>query len=219
MTDLQSEKAKQEFKNLYQKRAGYYDLTTSLFYLVGFREWAYRKKAVAALGLQLGDIVIDIGCGTGHSFSLLEKAVGPTGKIIGVDLTDAMLDEARHRAAKNGWENIELVEHDAATYEFPKDINGVLASYALTPIPEYDSVVMNAARALKDGGRMAILELRRPTRTPEWIVKLARLILRPFGVKPVHSTYTPWLSMEKYFGNIEIREFYFGVTYIAVSTR
>ena len=219
MNDLQSEKSKQDFKALYQKRARHYDLTANLFYLLGFLQRAYQKNAVAALGLQPGDTVIDIGCGTGLNLSLLEKAVGPTGKIIGVDLTDAMLERARARVAKHGWKNIELVECDAATYKFPKDINGVFSSYALTPIPEYDAVIANAAKALKKEGRMAILELRRPTRTPEWVVKLARLLLRPFGVRPVHATYTPWLSMEKYFGGVALHEFYFGATYIAVSTR
>jgi len=48
----------------------------------------YRVKAVQALELQNGDAVVDIGCGTGLNFSLLEEAIGPEGTLIGVDLAE-----------------------------------------------------------------------------------------------------------------------------------
>lgn len=207
---------KQRMRTLYRKRARHYDFTANLFYLLGFREWAYRKKAIAALALKPGDTVVELGCGTGINFSLLEKAVGPGGRIIGVDLTDAMLDQARKRAREHGWNNVELIECDAARYEFPNNMDGILATFVMTAVPEYDAVVARAAKVLAPGRRLVILELKRPERTPEWVVRLARIVLEPFGVKPVHATYAPWRSMEKYFGRITMREYYFGVTYIAV---
>lgn len=54
-----------ELKALDRKRSRWYDFTANLYYLLGFREWAYRKKAVAALNLKPGDTVVEIGCGTG----------------------------------------------------------------------------------------------------------------------------------------------------------
>lgn len=69
-----------------------------------------------------GDLVVDIGCGTGLNFPWLQEAVGPQGSIIGVDLTNAMLEQARLRVAKEGWKNIELVQADAASYAFPAQI-------------------------------------------------------------------------------------------------
>lgn len=93
---------KVEVMNLYRKRARRYNFTANLYYLAGFREWAYRQRAVEALNLQQGDTVVEIGCGTGLNFSLLHQAVGPTGRVIGVDLTDAMLAQARQRVAENG---------------------------------------------------------------------------------------------------------------------
>ncbi len=74
-----------ELKDLYRRRAKRYDFTANLYYLVGFREWSYRKKAVAALRLRPGDTVVEIGCGTGLNFGLLQTAVGPSGRIIGVE--------------------------------------------------------------------------------------------------------------------------------------
>ncbi|MEW6586284.1 MAG: hypothetical protein AB1442_11825 [Nitrospirota bacterium] len=56
---------KDEIVALYRKRAGYYDFTANLYYLMGFREQAYRKKALRMLNLKNGDTVVEIGCGTG----------------------------------------------------------------------------------------------------------------------------------------------------------
>lgn len=201
---------------LYRKRARWYDFTANLYYLLGFREVAYRKIAVAALQLKPGDTVVEIGCGTGLNFGLLQKVVGPQGRIIGLDLTDAMLEQAQARIRRQGWKNVSLVEVDAASYTFPRGVNGILATFALTAIPEYDAVVAHAADALGAGNRLVILELKRPAGWPDWLVKFLRLFLKPFGVKPEHETYTPWRSMEHYFNRLDLQEYYFGAVYQAV---
>lgn len=82
--------SKQQLIDLYRQRAGRYDVTGNLYYLIGVREFAYRQQAVARLNLQSGDTVVEIGCGTGLKFPLLQSCVGPTGKIIGVDMTDML---------------------------------------------------------------------------------------------------------------------------------
>jgi len=158
---------------------------------------------------------VGLDCGTGINFSLLEKAIGLGGRIIGVDLTEAMLTQARKRAGKHGWNNVELIEYDAAKYEFSNCVDGILATFVLTAVPEYDEVVARAAKALAPRRRLVILELKRPERAPEWVVRLAHIVLKPFSVKPEHATYTPWRSIEKYFGQVLMREYYGGVVYIA----
>jgi len=55
--------------DLYRRRARRYNLTANLYYLIGYREYAYRKRAVAALDLAPGDTVVEIGCGTGNGTS------------------------------------------------------------------------------------------------------------------------------------------------------
>jgi demethylmenaquinone methyltransferase/2-methoxy-6-polyprenyl-1,4-benzoquinol methylase len=72
------------------KRAASYDFTASLYYLIGYPEWKYRRIGFDFLGLTPGDTVVEIGCGAGLNFGLLEQAVGPEGCIIDVDLTEAM---------------------------------------------------------------------------------------------------------------------------------
>ena len=92
-----------EIAALYQRRARRYNFTANLYYLMGFREWAYRKRAVRSLRLAPGDTVVEIGCGTGLNFPSLERAVGTEGRIIGVDLTDTMLEQGHRRGAR-GWD-------------------------------------------------------------------------------------------------------------------
>ncbi len=148
----------QEIIEIYRKRAQNYDITANLYYLLGYREWAYRQKAVDALHLQPGDTVIEIACGTGLNFSLYQEAIGLQGKIIGLDLTDAMLTQARQRIQGNGWENVELVHTDARNYAFPTGVNAIISTYALSLIPESDQILEKGVNALTSGGRLALLE-------------------------------------------------------------
>src|SRR3954468_2661847 len=89
----------------YRKKARHYDLTSRLYPVPGYPQGAQRLQAVRALGLRTGDSMIEIACGTGLNFDLLEKVVGPDGRIVGVDLTDAMLAQAEDRIQANGWRN------------------------------------------------------------------------------------------------------------------
>ena len=68
-----------------------------------------RSKAAALLQLSPGSRVLDVGCGSGGSFPYLVQAVGPTGKVVGVELSPASAAHARRRAAKNGWHNVEVL--------------------------------------------------------------------------------------------------------------
>jgi demethylmenaquinone methyltransferase/2-methoxy-6-polyprenyl-1,4-benzoquinol methylase len=147
---------------LYRRRAARYDWTTKLYYLIGFRLHAYRQCAVASLALEPGDTVVEIACGTGLNFELLEQAVGPSGKIVGVDVTDAMLAQARRRVEREGWRNVDLVAADAASYEFPAGAGGILSTFALTLIPEFDEVIARGARALAAGRRWVVADLKMP---------------------------------------------------------
>lgn len=83
-----------EVREIYRRIAPNYDRSLLLLRLCGFREQHYRRRAVAALALRPGATVVDLGCGTGRNFPLLRAAVGPQGRVVGVDLTDAMLRAA-----------------------------------------------------------------------------------------------------------------------------
>lgn len=211
--------SKQELIELYRKRARNYDVTANLYYLIGFREWAYREKAVKALNLGNGDTVVEIGCGTGLNFELLQRFIGPDGKIIGVDLTDSMIAQAKKRVKENEWSNVELIVCDAAEYEFPDSVDGILSTFAITLIQEYDKVIKNGARALTAGKRFVILDLKLPSNWLSYFARLGVFITKPFGVSIEMASRHPWESLNEYLKNPTMNELYGGFSYIATGER
>jgi len=205
-----------EIQARYQRLAGAYDRSIILLRLCGFRERHYRRLAVAALALQPGDTVIDLGCGTGRNLALLRAAVGARGRVIGVDLTEAMVEQARQRADAAGWQNVELIVADAASYAFPDGVNAVLSTFAVTLARTYDDILRRGAQALAAGGRLAVLDLKLPERWPTWLVRFAAWLNRHYGVTLELSERHPWESVRRYTEELSFREFYFGALYLSV---
>src|SRR6202045_251324 len=102
----QIDRTREHLIETYRKKAKHYDFTSRLYPVPGYPQRGQRLRAVQALGLRAGDTVVDIACGTGLNFRLIEEVIGPGGRIVGVDLTDAMLAQARDRIAANGWNNV-----------------------------------------------------------------------------------------------------------------
>lgn len=207
---------KKQVRDLYQKRARHYDRAMWSYWLAGARVLQYRRIAVNALSCKPGDTVVDLGCGTGLNLPLLERAVGREGRIIGVDLSGAMLDRARERVSSAGWRNVELVQADMAEYEFPSKTAGILATFAITIVPEYDEVIRKGAGAIRPGGRMAILELKRPARWPEWLIRFGAWLNKPFGVSLDYAQWRPRVSVRRHLKEVLYKEYYFGALYLSV---
>lgn len=208
----------------YRKRAGHYDLTANLYYLLGFREWAYRRSAIEGLCLQRGATVVEVGCGTGLNFPLLQQGVGPGGRIIGVDATDAMLDRARCRIQRAGWTNVELVNCDALEYEFPVGVEAILSTFALSLVPECGEVVAKGSEALAVGGRFVVLDLKLPDAPlPGWLIGALLPIVRPFAVTQDIVARRPWeairSTMEECLGDHTWVERFFGVAFLSAGTQ
>ena len=183
--------AKADIVKTYGRLARNYDLEEKLLLLVGVRFASYRKESVKQLNLKPGDTVIELGCGTGLNIPLLQKAVGPGGRIIGVDMTKGMLREAEKKVQRNGWKNVELVESDMAEYRFPK-ADGIFSTCAITLVPEYDDIIRKGSEALKKGGRFVIMDFKKPP-WPMWLVKIAaRLLVEPFGGTLEMASRHPW---------------------------
>jgi S-adenosylmethionine-diacylgycerolhomoserine-N-methlytransferase len=136
----------------YRVQAGIYDATRWMF-LYG------RREVVADLALQKGDIVLEVGCGTGANFPFIVEQIGSGGRIIGVDCSPSMLGKARKRIQRHGWSNVELV--DAEFGNEPLQIaqpKVVLFSYSLSMIPSWERALRAAHVLLQPGGRIAVVD-------------------------------------------------------------
>jgi ubiquinone/menaquinone biosynthesis C-methylase UbiE len=207
----------------YRKKAAHYDVTSRLYPAPGYPQRSQRLRTVQALGLRPGDLVIDVACGTGLNFPLLQDAVGPGGQIVGVDLTDAMLARAQDRIAAHGWRNISLVQADAAAFEFPAGADAILSTYALSQVPECAEVIAHGAAALPRGGRWAVLDLKVPDRTPQWLTQLGTALVRPFAGIEEWTTRRPWEAIraatQDELADASWTELCFGTAFLAAGSR
>lgn len=202
----------------YRKRAANYDFTANLYYLFGYREWAYRQMAVKALKLQPGDTVLELACGTGLNFPLFQQYIGSTGKIIGVDITDAMLEQAQKRVVNHRWKNVTLIQHDASTYQIPSNVDAVFSSFALSIFPDTKRVLKNIVNSLAPSGRLTLLELQIPNFWNPSIASAAVALMKPFAVTEDWVARRPWETIRNTINgvldDVEVTEHFFGLTYI-----
>jgi ubiquinone/menaquinone biosynthesis C-methylase UbiE len=207
----------------YRKKAKHYDVTSRLYPVPGYPQRPQRLRAAQALGLRRGDTVVEIACGTGLNFSLIEQAIGPDGRLVGVDLTDAMLAQAQHRIETNGWSNVSLVQADAAEFDFPTEVDGILSTYALSHLPECGDVIAHGAAALSPGGRLVVLDLKVPDNAPRRLAQLGIALMRPFGSIDEWIVRRPWeairAAMRDSLADLSWTELFFGTAFLAAGSR
>jgi ubiquinone/menaquinone biosynthesis C-methylase UbiE len=222
-TVTQVDRTREHLIETYRKKAKHYDVTSRLYPAPGYPQRAQRLRAVQALGLRAGDSVIDMACGTGLNFPLIQKAIGPGGRIVGVDLTDAMLAHAQDRIETNGWSNVSLVQADAADFEFPAEVDAILSTYALSQVPECAQVIAHGAAALSGGGRWVVLDLKVPDNTPGRLAQLGTAVVRHFASIDEWIMRRPWeairVAMQEELDDPSWTELFFGTAFLAAGTR
>ncbi|HEX4435687.1 MAG TPA: methyltransferase domain-containing protein [Solirubrobacteraceae bacterium] len=206
----------------YRKKAKHYDIVSRLYPVPGYPQLSQRRKAVGALGLAPGDTVVDMACGTGLNFSLIQQAIGPDGRLIGVDLTDAMLAVAQERIEDNGWSNVSLVQSDAAEFAYPTEVDGILSTYAMSHVPEAANAIAHGAAALSRGGRWVVLDLKVPDNVPRWLAQLGIALGRPLGSIDEWVGRRPWeglrAAMQDELADLSWTELFFGSAFLAAGS-
>lgn len=175
----------------------------------------YRKVAVEHLHLQVGNRVLDAGCGTGTSFPYLVHAVGQEGEVVGVEISPAMAAQARKRIGQEGWTNVHVLEGSAQTIALSGTFDGLLLfaahemltsraalDHLLSHLKDQGAIVAFGAK-LHSGslGRLLNPLLRRFTRA-----------LLPLSSAPLEER--PWQLLEERTGTLHTQELIGGFFYL-----
>jgi ubiquinone/menaquinone biosynthesis C-methylase UbiE len=121
-----------------------------------------RSRAVGALAPDPGDVVVDMGCGTGANFRYLRDRVGPEGVVVGVDFSPGVLDRARDRVTREGWTNVHVVRGDVTALPVSR-ADAVFASFVSGMLGDPGATVEEWADLVGAGGRLAGVDLARST--------------------------------------------------------
>ena len=150
----------------YGKCAGLYDTVATAPVV---RPW--RDRCVSTLELSPGDTVVDMGCGTGANFPVLRERVGPGGTVVGVDLVGPMLEQARRRITRNGWENVHAVQGDA-TRPPVTAVDALVSTFVVGMFEDPGDAVRSWVRLVRPGGHVTLLNA----------VRSGRLACRPLNL-------------------------------------
>ncbi|MFQ5858646.1 MAG: class I SAM-dependent methyltransferase [Anaerolineae bacterium] len=211
-----------------QALRGYYDLMARVYDRVAEAPYrAARREAVRQLALKPAKQVLDLACGTGVNFSLLQAAVGDARLVIGVDYSQRMLDQARHKIGAHSWGNVVLHQAGAADLspawlagQVPAAAGGVdavLITLGLSVIPDWQAALRGAAAVLKPGGRLVVMDgkrfegWKRVFQPVVWFIEL---------LAGADAQRRPWEWMAEHLEDVRMDDrFLFGAVYIAVGHR
>lgn len=125
-----------------------------------------------------------------------------------------MLSVAHRYVRGKGWSNVELVCADMAEFALPPGTGGVCAAFSLEMVPDYQGLVRHLARSLPAEGRLSVLGLKYPESWPDWLVRMAIFINRPFAINPAYAKQRPFETMQALFSSCSYREWLWGAAYL-----
>jgi SAM-dependent methyltransferase len=191
----------------YGPLAGTYEQRTA-----AYDDW--RHRLIALLPVTNGDVVLDVGCGTGLCFPRLQSKIGVDGRIIGIDESPDMLDIARGHIADSGWENVTLITAPADEAEIPVVADAAVFS-AVHDIMQSQPALDNVFAHLRPGAWVAAVG-------GKW-ARAGILSLDPITYT-IHQPYVrsfagfdrPWRLLEPMLVEFTVTEVAFGTGYLAL---
>ena len=154
---------------MFDRISGVYDVMNLV--ISGFQEPRWRRRAVLAAGVGVGDAVIDVATGTGKVAASLKDQVGPTGRVLAIDLAPRMIERAKRAHA--GRPGLEFMVGNAMELPAPDGtFDAATIAFGMRNLPDYGRGFAEMARVVRPGGRVVCLEIARPGHL---IARLARV--------------------------------------------
>ena len=189
----------------YGERARSYERDTAAFQ-------PYRRAVVEALPLGSGQVVLDVGCGTGLCCGLLRDKVGPGGGVVGIEESPEMAAVAREHIACEGWDNVTVVEAPAEDAEIGLTADAALFC-AVHDILQSPDALRNVVTRLRPGAWVA-------AGGGKWAAPMMVALNAMVGA--LHAPYVrsfsgfdcPWQHLERLVEDVQVREMAFGSGYV-----
>ena len=178
----------------------------------------YRSRVIEQLGLTEGSRVLDVACGTGLNFKLLQKALKGQGLICGIDQSPKTLHLAKQHVEKAAYQNVELVEIDSQAFSPDAPFDAALCTFAIEIIPPWRQTIDMMMNAVKPSGRIGFIGFIPSSRSGfKALNGFMRAISMPFGGVDLDRTVREYLQQTC--TEIFYEEVYGGFYYLLVAEK
>jgi SAM-dependent methyltransferase len=178
-----------------------------------------RAKAVALLHLTPGARALDLGCGPGGSLPYLVRAVGPTGQVVGVEISPDVALNAKRRIAHHHWQNVQVVVAPAETASLQGAFDGALM-FGAPDVYASPTALANILPHLNPRARVVFFGAKTSRHRLGWILNpIVRAVFPAlsFATTPV-PTDAPWGVLAPHLVDLTVEEYFFGWMFLAAGT-